>query len=299
MQDLIRIVILGLLQGVAELFPISSLGHTVIIPALLGWDSLVKSDNFLPVVVMLHLGTALALVMFYWRDWYALVRAFFVTALKGRLDADPMGKTIWLLIVGTIPVGLLGLFLQKPLQSLFSSPVLVSAFLFLNGAVLLIGERQRERVEPKGVDRAKQERAFRTINDLTFVQAFFIGMSQALALLPGISRSGVTMVASLRANLSHEEALRFTFLLATPVILLAALLEVPQLFGAPNMLVAAIAGGVAAFLAAIFSVTFLERYFKVGRLTPFAYYCFAVGLISFLIFAPATLGWFQLPWAGH
>lgn len=300
MQDLIRIIILGLLQGVAELFPISSLGHTVIIPALLGWDSLVKSNNFLPIVVTLHLGTALALVMFYWRDWYALVRAFFVTALKGRIDADPMGKTIWLLIVGTIPVGLLGLFLKTPLEKLFSSPVIVSAFLFLNGAVLLIGERHRERIEPKGVDRFKQEQAFRTINDLTFVQAFFIGLSQSLALLPGLSRSGVTMVASLRAKLSHEEALRFTFLLATPVIFLAGLLEVPLLFKAPTTtLVAAIAGGVAAFLAAVFSVTFLERYFKVGRLTPFAIYCFAAGLVSFLIFAPVTLGWFHLPWAGQ
>jgi undecaprenyl-diphosphatase len=237
--------------------------------------------------------------MFYWRDWYALVRAFFVTAMKGRLDADPMGKTIWMLIVGTIPVGLLGLFLETPLKSLFSSPVLVAAFLCLNGAVLLIGELQRERVEPKGVDRFKQEQAFRTINDLTFAQAFFIGLSQSLALIPGISRSGVTMVAALRARLSHEEALRFTFLLATPVILLAALLEIPKyLLHAPHTTqLAALLGGLAAFLAAVVSVKFLTRYFRVGRLTPFAYYCFAAGLISFLIFAPVTLGWFSLPWA--
>ncbi len=305
MDELIKTILLGLLQGVAELFPISSLGHTVILPALLGWNSFIKSEDFLSIVVTLHLGTALALLLFYWRDWYALVRAFFVTALKGRLDADPMGKTIWLLIVGTIPVGLLGLFLDKPLKSLFASPVIVSAFLFLNGAVLLIGEMQRERIEPKGVERFKQEQAFRTINDLTFTQAFFIGLSQSLALLPGLSRSGVTMVAALRAKLSHEEALRFTFLLATPVILLAALLEVPKLIStkshyvAPSTQIAAAVGGVVAFLAAIVSIKFLTRYFHVGRLTPFAYYCFAVGFVSFLIFAPVALGWFQIPWAGH
>src|SRR5260370_33118 len=230
MDELIKIVLLGLLQGVAELFPISSLGHTVLIPALLGWTSLVQSDTFLPFVVTLYLGTGAALVLFDWRGWDALVRAFCKTALKGRLDAHPMGKSTWLLIVGTIPVGLLGIFLETPLKKLFASPVIVAAFLCANGAVLLFGELQRRRVEPKGVDRAKQEQAFVTINDLTFPQAFLIGFTQSFALLPGISRSGVTMVASLRANLSHEEALRFTFLLATPVIALAGLLEVPQLF---------------------------------------------------------------------
>ena len=305
MDELIKTVILGLLQGVAELFPISSLGHTVLFPALLGWNSFIQSDNFLSIVVTLHLGTAIALFIFYWRDWVALIRAFFKTALKGRLDADPMGKTIWLLIVGTVPLGLLGLFLADPLKNLFSSPVIVSAFLCCNGAVLLVGERQRERIEPKGVDRTKQEQAFLTINDLSFTQALLIGLSQSLALLPGISRSGISMVAALRAKLSHEEALRFTFLLASPAILLASILEVPQLISTKTHYVsqttqiAALAGGVAAFLAAIVSVRFLSRYFRVGRLTPFAYYCFVVGIVCFFIFAPITLGWFSLPWAGH
>ncbi len=305
MDELLKTVFLGLLQGVAELFPISSLGHTVLVPALLGWTSFVNSDNFLPIVVTLHLGTAAALVIFYWRDWYALVRAFFKTAIKGRLDADPMGKTIWMLIVGTIPVGLIGLFLETRLKDLFSSPVLVSAFLCANGAVLLFGEAARRRAEPKGVDRVEQEEAFATINDLTFGQAFLIGLSQSLALLPGISRSGVTMVASLRAKLSHEEALRFTFLLATPVIALAGLLEIPKLFGtaahpvAQSTQIAAAAGGVAAFIAAILSVTFLSRYFRIGRLTPFAIYCFIAGLACFLIFAGVDRGWFTLPWLGH
>src|SRR5262249_39561540 len=165
--------------------------------------------------------------------------------------------------------------------------------------------QQRLRVAPRSANRPKQEAAFQTINDLTFLQALLIGATQSLALLPGISRSGVTMVASLRARLSHEEALRFTFLLATPVITLAGLLEVPTLLGTHAHAVshatqlAALVGGLVAFAAALASVRWLTRYFQVGRLTPFAYYCFFAGLIAFLIFAPITLGYFTLPWANH
>lgn len=300
MQTLIQVIVLALLQGVAELFPISSLGHTIIIPGLLGWGDLTTSETFLPIVVTLHLGTAVALVVFYWRDWLALVRAFFKTLMARRLDADPQGRAIWLVIVGTIPVGILGLALEKTIDKVFFSvqwPVLPAAFLCLNGAILLVGERMRQRAEPAGVDRVKQEQAFNTIDDLTFKQAFFIGFAQAGALLPGISRSGITMVAALQAKLRHEDALRFTFLLATPVILAASLLEIPKLRHAgTHILMDAGIGFVVAFAAALFSVRFLTRYFETGRLTPFAYYSLAAGLISFFIFAPLALGLFQLPW---
>src|SRR5215469_18478757 len=186
MTVIIQVIVLGLLQGVAELFPISSLGHTVIIPAYLGWGNLNTSPNFLPIVVTLHLGTALALLAFYWRDWAALLRAFAKTALKGRLDADPEGKTIWLVIVGTIPVGLLGLFLQKDIQNVFFMarwPVLPAFFLFLNGIILLLGERLRSR--STGVkDATKKDSTVPevSINDLSFPQAFLIGLAQSLAL---------------------------------------------------------------------------------------------------------------------
>lgn len=300
MQQMTQVILLGLLQGVAELFPVSSLGHTVIIPGLLGWGYLVQQDSFLPIVVTLHLGTAAALLVFYWRDWVDLIRAFVKTAIKGRLDADPLGKTVWLVIVGTIPVGLLGLFLEKPLKSAFFSaqwPVLPAAFLCLNGAVLLVGERLRQRSEPQGVDRLKQEQAFRKIDDLNFVQAFFIGLAQAGALLPGISRSGVTMVAGMQARLTHEESLRFAFLLATPVIAAAGLLEIPKLAHAgSSTITSAIVGGIVAAIAAFISVKFLTRYFQVGRLTPFAYYCLGAGFLSFLFFAPLALGAYKLPW---
>jgi undecaprenyl-diphosphatase len=291
---LLQVAALGLLQGVAELFPISSLGHTVIIPGLLGWGNLIKSDAFLPLVVLLHLGTALALLTFFWRDWVALIRAFVRTSVAGRLDADPQGRTIWLVIVGTIPAGLLGVYLQKTIQAAFFSsalPILPAAFLALNGAVLFVGERLRQRSEPAGYDRTKQEETFKTINDLGFGQALLVGFAQAGALVPGISRSGITMVAGMGARLRHEEAARFAFLLATPLIAGAGLLEVPQLFTKGNigMLPYALIGGVVAFVAAFVSVKFLMRYFQVGRLTPFAYYCLAAGTLSFLILLPQAV----------
>jgi undecaprenyl-diphosphatase len=301
MTVIIQVIVLGLLQGVAELFPISSLGHTVIIPAYLGWGNLNTSPTFLPIVVTLHLGTALALLAFYWRDWAALLRAFGKTAIKGRLDADPEGRTIWLVIVGTIPVGLLGLFLQKYIQNTFFLarwPVLPAFFLFINGIILLLGERMRGRAT--GVKESQKESTIPEvgIDELSFPQAFLIGLAQSLALIPGISRSGVTMVACLRARLNHEDALRFTFLLATPVILAAGLLEIPYLFPASRTIqLAALLGGIVAAIAAFLSVRFLTRYFRVGNLTPFAYYSMGVGLISFFFFLPLALGWFTLPWA--
>src|SRR5690348_7347407 len=192
MDQLIKVIILALLQGVTELFPVSSLGHTVIIPAFLGWQSITNSEAFLPIVTVLHLGTTVALLCFYWRDWVALIRAFFKTVFSGRLDADPQGKTIWLVIVGTIPIGITGLLLQKPIETLFSAqwPLLPASFLCLNGAVLYVAEALRQRSEPANMDRAKQEQLYGRIEDLTFLQAFLIGLAQIFALLPGISRSG-------------------------------------------------------------------------------------------------------------
>ncbi|HLV99140.1 MAG TPA: undecaprenyl-diphosphate phosphatase [Ktedonobacterales bacterium] len=301
MDQLIKVIILALLQGVTELFPVSSLGHTVIIPAYLGWWKLTTSDAFLPIVTVLHLGTTVALLCFYWRDWVALIRAFFKTVFAGRLDADPQGKTIWLVIVGTIPIGVAGLLLQKPIENLFFStqwPLLPASFLCLNGAVLYVAEALRKRSEPANMDRAKQEQLYGRIEDLTFLQAFLIGIAQIFALLPGISRSGITMVAGMRARLSHEEALRFAFLLLVPAIAAASLLEIPKLLkDGHDAIIDAAVGSVVAGVAAYISIRFLSRYFKVGRLTPFAFYCLGAGLISFLIFVPLSLGLINLPWA--
>jgi undecaprenyl-diphosphatase len=301
MDELIKVIILAILQGFSELFPVSSLGHTVIIPAYLGWWKLTTSDSFLPIVTVLHLGTTVALLAFYWRDWVALVRAFFKTIIAGRLDADPQGKTIWLIIVATIPIGIVGLILQKPIEDLFFAtqwPVLPAAFLCANGAVLYVVEALRQREEPARLERAKQEQVYATIDDLTFKQAVVIGCAQIFALLPGISRSGITMVAGMRSRLSHEEALHFAFLLLTPVIAAASLLEIPKLIKAGHAAVIdATIGSIVAAVVAYVSIRFLTRYFRVGRLTPFAFYCLGAGAISFVAFALLSTGVIHLPWA--
>ncbi|HEU5199442.1 MAG TPA: undecaprenyl-diphosphate phosphatase [Ktedonobacterales bacterium] len=301
MDQLIKIIILAILQGFSELFPVSSLGHSVIIPAFLGWGNFYTNDSFLPILTVLHLGTTVALLAFYWRDWVALIRAFFKTVIAGRLDADPQGKTIWMVIVATIPIGIVGLLLQDPIQSLFFAsqwPVLPAAFLFANGAVLYVVETLRQREEPAKLDRAKQEQVYATIADLTFKQALVIGCAQIFALLPGISRSGITMVAGMRARLSHEEALRFAFLLLAPVIGAASLLEIPKLIKAGHTAVIdTTIGSIIAAVVAYLSIRFLTRYFKVGRLTPFAFYCLGAGALSLVLFALLSLGVIHLPWA--
>ncbi len=302
MDELLKVIILAILQGFSELFPVSSLGHTVIIPAYLGWWKLTTDASFLPIVTVLHLGTTVALLAFYWREWVALVRAFFKTLIARRLDADPQGKTIWLIIVATIPIGIVGFALQHPIEDLFFAtqwPILPAAFLCANGAVLYVVEALRQREEPAKLERVKQEQVYATIEDLTFKQAIIIGCAQILALLPGISRSGITMVAGMRSRLSHEEALHFAFLLLTPVIAAASLLEIPKLIKLHShaALIDAAIGSIVAAVVAYVSIRFLTRYFKVGRLTPFAFYCLGAGALSFVAFALLSLGVIHLPWA--
>lgn len=270
-------LILALLQGVSELFPVSSLGHTILVPALLQWHNIDRSaPSFLAFVVVLHLGTALALIVFYRAQWAALVRALVASVVRGRLSNDPDERIGWLLVVGTIPVGLLGIALEHPVRQLFASPAPAALFLVLNGLVMFFGERLRRRQRTNGG---------RPLADLRYGQSVFIGLAQSAALLPGISRSGVSMVAGLLSDLDHEDAARFSFLLATPVILAAALLEMPKLFapGAHVVLVQAVVGGIAAGIAAYASVAFLTRYFRSNDLRPFGWYCVVFGAICFIL----------------
>ena len=300
----VQSLVLAVLQGVTELFPISSLGHTVIVTALLGWGDLEASPTFLPFLVLFHVGTATALFIYFWRDWFAIIHAFFVTAVKGRLDAHPQGRLAWLLIAGTIPAGLVGLFLENPLKGLFANPIVAAAFLVVNGFILLVGERARRRALAKesvttrvapaspasGAANgsvavaevpAAQPAQLRHFDSLSWREAILVGLAQALALIPGISRSGVTMVAALRVGMTHADAAAYTFLLATPIIGAAAVLELPQLASTPSsVLVIALVGGVVAGIAAYLSTRFLMRYFETGRLDPFGYYCIVFGLLS-------------------
>jgi undecaprenyl-diphosphatase len=273
-------LVLALLQGVSELFPISSLGHTILVPALLHWNNIDRSSaSFLAFVVVLHLGTALALIVFYRAQWYAIVRALACSVVLGRLSSDRDERTGWLLVVATIPVGLLGVVFEHPVRRLFGSPAPAAFFLLINGLIMFAGEALRR------VQERARARKSKPIDRLSYPESLFIGVAQAFALLPGISRSGSSMVAGLLCDLDHEQAARFSFLLATPVIFAAALLELPRLFApqAHLVLVQAIAGGIAAGIAAYLSVAFLTRYFRSNDLRPFGWYCIIVGSICFVL----------------
>jgi undecaprenyl-diphosphatase len=272
-------LVLALLQGVSEMFPVSSLGHTILVPAVLGWHNVDRSSaSFLAFVVVLHLGTALALIVFYRAQWYAIVRALIASVVRGRLSDDRDERIGWRLVVATIPVGILGFIFEVPVRRLFGSPAPAAFFLILNGLVMFAGEALR---------RHQRQTAGRTepIERLSYAGSLSVGAAQALALLPGISRSGISMVAGLLCDLDHEDAARFSFLLATPVILAAALLEIPKLFvpEAHVVLVQAVVGGIAAGVAAYLSVAFLTRYFRSNDLRPFGWYCIVVGAICLVL----------------
>ena len=280
-------IVMGLLQGVTELFPVSSLGHSVIIPSLIpGWNGLADKQSqpesfFLAFLVALHVGTALALIVFYRRDWDGIVRGFGRTIRDRRIE-DPAGRLAWLLIVASIPAGIGGLAFEHVLRVIFAKPLYASIFLLVNGAILGAGERIRRRAEVKEVAVAHgtyEGTDVRRLETLEFREAAIIGVAQSLALFAGISRSGITMVAGLVRGLNHRDAARFSFLLATPIILAAGVYKLPDLLGplGDGIRVQALVGAVAASIAAYFSVAFLTRYFRTQTLTPFAVYCALAG----------------------
>jgi undecaprenyl-diphosphatase len=288
----LQAIVLGVLQGVTELFPVSSLGHSVILPQLLGWTDVVAAQSapeswFLAFLVGLHVATALALLFFYRSTWARIVAGLGASIRTRRIDS-PDQRLAWLLVVATVPAGLLGLLLEHSLRVLFATPIAAAVFLFVNGLILLFGERVRRRAEVRRVIAAHPTTpdGDRRLDTLAFGEAAGIGLAQAFALLPGISRSGITMVAGLVRGLDHEDAARFSFLLATPIILAAGVYKLPDLLG-PNgdgvrseILVGSIAAGIAAYL----SVRFLTRWFTTRTLTPFAIYCLVVGALAFVRF---------------
>lgn len=279
-------VVLGLLQGVSELFPISSLGHTVIFPALFGWHNLVASESkpesfWLALIVALHVGTALALVAFFWKDWLAIIRGL-LHSLRTRTITTPTERLGWLLVVATIPAGILGLLLEHKLRVLFTKPLAASIFLVANGFILFFGEVARRRAELR-----ERRRHLEPRKELDLKEAGVIGLAQVLALLAGISRSGITMVAGLVRGLDYEDAARFSFLLATPIILAAGVLKIPDLLGplGNGVRLQALVGALCAFGAALVSVAFLMRYFRTRTLWPFGLYCLVAGTAFIVRFA--------------
>jgi undecaprenyl-diphosphatase len=320
-------IVVGLFQGVSELFPVSSLGHSVLIPALIGgqWarDLNVSATEspYLAFVVGLHVATAIALLAYFWRDWLRIAGGF-ATSLRDRQVRTAEQRLAWLIILATIPVGIAGLLLEHLFRTVLGKPIPAAIFLTVNGVILYAGERLRRRspaevdaaqaapagharqmaavsASPSAVplsgreespghlaDREREAAADRAADQrlagIGYLQAVLIGSTQIFALLPGISRSGVTMVAGLTRGLSHEDAARFAFLLATPVILAAGALKLPDLAGPlgsgirGQILVGSLFSGIGAYL----SVRFLLRYFQTRTLTPFAVYCTVAGLGS-------------------
>ncbi len=275
----LQAMLLAVLQGVSELFPISSLGHIVLVPALLHWKIDRSDPTFLAFVVALHLATAIALLVFYRRDWVRIVRALAGSIVRGRMSNDSDERTAWLLIYGTIPVGLAGVLFEGPVRRLFGSVEIVAVFLIVNAGIMFAGEWLR------GIERRRQ--SDKELASLRPLDAVGVGVAQSLALFPGISRSGSSIVAGLLFGLSHEDAARYSFLLATPAIGAASLLEIPRLFApaAHAVLLEALVGGVLAGITAYASVAFLTKYFQSNDLRPFGWYCLVLGAASLVLAA--------------
>jgi undecaprenyl-diphosphatase len=278
-------IILGLTQGIAEPFPISSLGHGVVLPRLAGWHINQNDKFFLTFLIATHLATAIVLLLFFRKDWVRIVRGLWRSLKLREIRHDDIDARVgWLLVAGTIPVGIIGLLLQEPLRKLFASPQTAAAFLIVNGVALLTFERLRRR-QPRPGDYEGDVDA--RIAKLSWRQAIGVGTSQAAALVPGISRSGFTMGGGLLAGLSNDDAARFGFLLATPVIFAAAALKLPELFGSAGDGVRgpALVAGLCAAATTFLAVKFLLRFFQTNRLTPFGVYCVGLGVVCTLVFA--------------
>jgi undecaprenyl-diphosphatase len=289
-------IILGLLQGVAEPFPISSLGHGVILPRLAGWNIHQNDKFFITFLVATHLATAIVLFGFFFGDWVRIFKGM-GRSLRDRVIApeDHDARLGWLLVVGTIPVGIIGLLLEDPLRHVFASAVSAAAFLVVNGIALLVFERLRKRPPAAAAAAASAARGVADQHDdvgaqiagISWRQAVLIGTAQAAGLMPGLSRSGFAMGGGLLAGLSNENAARYGFLLATPIIGAAAALKLPELLGPTGNGVRgpAVAASVAAALTTFLAVKFLLRFFETNRLTPFGVYCIGAGTICLLVFS--------------
>jgi len=278
-------IVLGVLQGLSELFPISSLGHTVLFPHLFGWTNIVKWQSqpespWLAFIVMLHVGSAIGLLIYFWRDWVAIVRAFFATLGKRRIET-PTERLAWLIIVASIPVGLLGIAFEHAARVATAKPIVAAIFLVVNGFILLGAERLRRRSEVRALARREGMKADggRKLETLEYREAALIGVGESTALIAGISRDGVVMATGLLRGLDNADAARYGFLLATPIILAAGLYKIPDLLGhnGNGIRGAAVIAAVFAAVTAVFTVHFLTRYFRRGNLNPFGIYCVIFG----------------------
>lgn len=305
MINYFQAIVLGGIQGVSELFPVSSLGHSVIIPALLapiaGWHIDQNNNFFLIFLVATHLATSLVLFGFFWKDWVRIITGMLRSIKNRYIDpADTYARLGWLIVVATVPAGILGLLFQDKLQALFASPRLVAVVLILNGGLLYGAEALKGRQRQKQAKAAEQkittesgptsERADKSIAGISWTQSVKVGCAQALALIPGFSRSGASLAGGLLVGLEHESAARFAFLLATPIIFAAGVLKLPDLllpgqtYPFATVIGPLLAGAIAAATGAYLSVRFLTRYFQKKTMKPFAIYCVVAGIVASVLF---------------
>ncbi|MBV9593044.1 MAG: undecaprenyl-diphosphate phosphatase [Actinobacteria bacterium] len=288
--------VVGGMQGIAELFPVSSLGHSVLIPAVVGgsWSRDLNVSTaespYLAFIVGLHVATALALILYFWRDWVRIIRGL-VTSIVHREVVNSDQRLAWLLVLGTIPVGLVGLLAEHWFRTTLAKPVPTAIFLVVNGLILFAAEHLRRRegaIDSEYVDeRITGPQSDTRLARIPVPQAVLVGSAQILALAPGISRSGFTMVAGMLRGLSREDAARFSFLLATPVILAAGALKLGDLSGplGDGIRGQVLFGSLLSFIGAYLSVRFLTRYFAHRSLRPFGVYCVVAGLACLVVFA--------------
>jgi undecaprenyl-diphosphatase len=304
----LQAIVLGFLQGVTELFPVSSLGHTVLFPTLFRWHNIVvwqsePESPWLAFVVMLHVGSALGLLIYFWKDWIALIRGFFATLAKRRIET-PTERLAWLIVVATIPVGILGLLLEHPVRTALAKPLFAAIFLIVNGLILIGAERFRRRAEVRelAVREGLNPEGARALDTLQFREAAIIGTAETTALIAGISRDGVVMTAGLARGLDNADAARYAFLLATPPIFAAGLLKLPDLINVPhakslhitasaahNLQLLAVVAMLVAAAVSVVTVHYLTRYFKTRNLVPFGLYCIGFGafMVLFTLIAGA------------
>jgi undecaprenyl-diphosphatase len=290
-------IVLGILQGATELFPVSSLGHTVLFPTLFRWHNIVSWQSqpespWLAFVVMLHVGSAIGLLIYFWRDWIAIIRAFFRTLGKRRIET-PNERLAWMIVTATIPVGILGVVLEHPIRVALAKPLAAAIFLMVNGCILLWAERFRRRAEVRelAVREGTNDDGGRRLETLSYREAGVIGVAQSSALIAGISRDGVCMTAGLARGLDNADAAHFGFLLATPPILAAGVLKVSDLtgpLGGGGVRGAAVVAAIFAAITAIGTVHFLTRYFKTRTLIPFGIYCLLFG--AFMVVFTIVVG---------
>jgi undecaprenyl-diphosphatase len=265
--NIIQALVLGIVQGATEFLPISSSGHLVLVPWLLDWP-----EPGLAFDTIVHWGTLMAVLAFFWRDLVALARAWASSLVERSLDQTE-ARLAWLIIVGTLPAALIGFLWEDFFESLFRSPGRVAALLLVTGAILALSERLGKRQ--------------RSMGDLNWLDSVLIGLAQACAIAPGISRSGATIAMGLLRGVKRETAARYSFLLATPIIFGAGLWQLIELFQAeavgtqlPPLIVGFLAAAISGYLCIRFLLSYLQR----GRLYVFAIYCWAAGIMSLTLF---------------